>query len=59
MGSAWEDAVDAAFVKTVGQYLADINASGSADEREEMFDRLCGEYESTIGELPEPREDEI
>ena len=56
MSTAWEDTVNDEFVKRVGQYLADMADAG--EEMQELFDRLCTDYESTIDNLPEPSQRE-
>ena len=57
MATAWEDAVNAGFVETVGQYLAD-GRNGDVQDREQLFDELLDAYEMTIGELPDPTTEE-
>jgi hypothetical protein len=59
MGNAWEHAVNAAFVKTVGQYMSDMQNAVSDDQMERLFDRLCNDYESAIVEITEPSPEDI
>jgi hypothetical protein len=55
--SAYEDSVNADFVDRVGKHLAAIQAADTENARSIALDDLYGDYESTIGEIPDHVDD--